>query len=75
MCNCIEMTNKDLKENYPEYNTRIHVPIVFNFEKQIYREPKALIVTEKLDDSKRKKPIKLFATYCPFCGEMYETST
>jgi len=72
MCDCIEMTNKDLKENHPEFNTRVHVPIVFNFKDGVCKESKAMIVTEKLDDKKRIKPIKLFASYCPFCGEKYE---
>jgi hypothetical protein len=72
MCDCIEKLNKDLAENHPELNTRIHVPIVFNFEKRQHVEPKAIILTEKIDGKKRKKAITLFATYCPFCGKEYK---
>lgn len=72
MCDCIEMTNKDLQENHIEFNTRIHIPIVFDFKNGLCKEPQAMIVTEKLDDKKRVKPIKLFASYCPFCGKKYK---
>lgn len=72
MCDCIETTNKYLKENYPELNTQIYVPIaLFRNDSGSPSYHKVVIETEKLDDKKRKKPIVLFASYCPFCGEKY----
>ena len=31
----------------------------------------SMIETMKLDEKKRGKPIKVFATFCPFCGSKY----
>ena len=60
MCNCIANTDALLAR----HNTRIHVPFI---GRQI-----PFVETIKLDEKKRGKPIKLFASFCPFCGEPYE---
>jgi hypothetical protein len=72
MCDCIKLTNESLKNDHPELNTRVYVPVMMNMKTGLHTEPKAVILTEKLDDKVRKKPVKLFATYCPFCGAKYE---
>lgn len=70
MCNCIKDTNKVLEER--GLNTRLDIPIMFNRGNgNLGSSPQVLIKTKKADTTKREKPIKLFASYCPFCGEKY----
>jgi len=59
MCKCITNIDKQLAE----YNTRILLPMIGP------RLP--FIETMKLNEKKRGKPAKMFATFCPFCGEKY----
>ena len=73
MCNCIEETNKSLKEEHAEWNTMLNIPISFNYHTGQMHTLKVIISTMKLDDKKRQKPITLFASYCPFCGEKYDS--
>lgn len=61
MCNCIADTDAYLAQ----HNTKIHVPWV---GPQI-----PFVETIKLDEKKRGKPVKMFASHCPFCGEHYPT--
>jgi hypothetical protein len=70
MCDCIKMTNDGLKE-HPEWNTQVLVPITFSMKNGGLKADRLAVATEKLDDKKRQKPITLFASYCPFCGEKY----
>ena len=64
MCKCIDEVNVRLEE----YNTRLVIPLVFS----ISGSPKMVIVaTEKIETKKRGKPMRLYATYCPFCGSPY----
>ena len=65
MCNCIEEMNKELEKQ--NMNTKLE--LAFGMKGVI---KKVLICVVKLDDKIKKKPIKLFATYCPFCGQKYE---
>ena len=67
MCDCIELTNKELKK----YNTRLVIQILFNMQ-GLSPVEKVVCATEKDDPRNRRKPAKIFATYCPFCGEKYE---
>jgi len=70
MCNCINETNKSLRE--AGYNTRITVPMVLTNSLD-FEASMTLVVTEKWDKSDREQPIKLYASYCPFCGKEYKT--
>lgn len=65
MCRCIEQLDKKLEE----YNTQVNVSISLNGgSAQIYLD------TFKRDKTKRGNAMKLLATYCPICGEKYETT-
>ena len=70
MCNCIEETNKKLKE-HPEWNTVLDIPITWNTKGQLGAD-KILVKTRKDNEKIRKGPINLFPSYCPFCGKKYE---
>ena len=63
MCNCIQVINNELAER--KTNTEIHV--LFTMSKIV----RVCIETEKIDGNKRGKPMKVFATFCPFCGTEY----
>jgi hypothetical protein len=67
MCNCIKKVNEQLLD----HNTRIVTPITFSATK-LDVSTQALISTEKIDKKKKSGPVKLFASYCPICGKMYE---
>lgn len=74
MCNCIEETNKILKEEHPEWNTELDIPFSWD-KKGTLSADRVTISTMKIDPDRRpknKKPARLFATYCPFCGEKYK---
>lgn len=60
MCNC--MATVDIK--LAEHNSKIELPW---FGPQLPR-----IITMKVDQKKRGKPIGVFATFCPFCGDKYQ---
>lgn len=58
---CIARINEQLAE----HNSRISVAFSIS-------EPARDLIkisTTKVDEKKRSKPINLFATFCPFCGE------
>ena len=65
-------TNKSMKEEHPEWNTVLNIPISFNYHTGELHTSRVIVSTMKLDEKKRIKPISLFASYCPFCGEKYE---
>lgn len=67
MCNCIELVNKELKG----YNTRLVIPISLN-QHGLKAIEKVVCVTEKDNARDKRKAVKIFATYCPFCGKKYE---
>ncbi len=62
MCDCITETNKDLR------------PLNLQLVTPIFGPEKVLVEVTKISSKIRGQP-KLFATFCPFCGERYpETS-
>lgn len=71
MCDCIKGVNSSLLE--AGHNTQIQVPITLSTSKSGgFGISKTLVATEKANTELRKKPIKLFASYCPFCGANYQ---
>lgn len=63
MCNCIEEANKALAE----HNTAIATALTVNTE-SMQTGVRMTIPTRKVS-SKGKRPMTVFATYCPLCGE------
>ena len=64
MCNCIDDLNERLKAL--NKNTMLDIPITWSPEAR-----RVAIMTCKIDDKVRQKPIPVLPTYCPFCGEEY----
>jgi len=62
MCNCIEEANKALAE----HNTAIAPAMTVNTE-TMKTGVRITIPTKKVS-SKGKRPMTVFATYCPLCG-------
>jgi hypothetical protein len=63
MCNCIENTNERLsKMNTVLVDTLTYFPD---------RTPMIALTTKNLDVSGGRKPVIIYAAYCPFCGEKY----
>jgi len=61
MCDCIEEIDKMLSEK--NCNSIVEVPMF---------GPKRAIIRTMVDTPKRgAKPVAVFATFCPFCGEQY----
>lgn len=59
-CNCIGAMDEALAE----YNTRILLPLMLDGS-----TAKPLIETERIETGRgKKKAVKVFASYCPFCG-------
>lgn len=62
ICDCVKLINADLaKRELP--NTMIETPL---FGPQI-----TFVLTCKRHENVRSKPKRVFASYCPFCGEKY----
>jgi len=59
MCNCISEVNKMLAER----NAQLVIPI--------FGPQRPFVETDKIETKKRGKPPRMFATFCPFCGEKY----
>ena len=59
MCNCLEAVNAALAK----HNTRIMLPIMLT----MVESKRTFVGTQKIDESKRGKPMMVFATCCPFC--------
>lgn len=69
MCECIRLINEQLEER----NTHISRKIAYkDGELKVLG---AVIETYKIDSKKRGKPFTLLASYCPFCGEKYDSDT
>ncbi len=66
MCECIKTINEQLAEQ--NRNTVIDVPLQLSKDMQL-GPPKTIVGTAKADANVRKRPVTVFASYCPFCGE------
>ena len=66
MCDCIKMVNDALADK----NTILSQAITFGKSKN----PGLMIETDRIEKG-RGKPSKcvMFASYCPFCGEKYDS--
>jgi hypothetical protein len=63
LCDCVKLSNEELAK----HNTRLELAFTMTGVM-----PNVLISTEKVDTKKRAGPIRLFAAFCPFCGEEYK---
>ena len=70
MCNCIEEVDAQLLAS--GRNTKLDIPITFSLTGRLDSQKKVTISTCKRDDAKREKALRVFASYCPFCGIAYE---
>lgn len=67
MCDCMTEVNKELAE----HNTRLASG--FMLSKSLRKMTvKPLLAVEKVDKSKRAKPMSVAPTFCPFCGTAYQ---
>lgn len=76
MCNCVEKVNESLKEqdNPRVINTKIKQSFQMDFEEGEMKATPPEIRTEKVNDS-GPEPVPMFVTYCPFCGEKWESES
>lgn len=68
MCDCVSKINQKLEEG--GYNTVIDTPLTLNPDLS-NQGNKLKIATAKLDNKKRGRPVPIFSSYCPFCGEKH----
>ena len=66
MCKCVSLVNKKLAE----HNTEICLIGTINPKNGRYEE-RMIVPTIKLNNRKRGNAMKVFASYCPMCGEKY----
>lgn len=71
MCDCVSKINAMLLEK--GHNTRIKTPLTLNPDLSNAGQ-KLEIVTEKADRNIRKKPVAMFSSFCPFCGEKHQVA-
>lgn len=69
MCDCIEKVEIELRKTGT--NTMLDIPISFSGNGN-FNAMRVTVSTCKRDDRKRNKPIRVFASFCPFCGEKYK---
>ncbi len=62
MCECVKEVNKKLNE--AGHNTQVKLPMMMGGGAE-----RPIVVAEKADSDIRKKPISVFASFCPFCGD------
>jgi hypothetical protein len=67
-CNCITAMDKELEA----HNSRVGV--AFTYGQGRRPDVRVHISTEKINPRNRNK-MGLVATFCPFCGAVYEDST
>ena len=63
MCDCI----KNVDEKLAERNTRLTQALVFGNRSA----PTIMLQTEVIEKKRGAKPVGMFLSYCPFCGEKY----
>ncbi len=66
MCDCFTKVNRLLRE----HNTAIDLCDTINMKTGNF-ERRMIVPTARIDKKKRKGPIRVFATFCPMCGEEY----
>jgi len=71
MCTCIDDAEKQLLES--GRNTKLDIPITFSLTGKGLSANRVTVSTCKRDDKKREKPLRMFAAFCPFCGQAYES--
>lgn len=69
-CDCVTMVNEKMAE--AGQNQRIVASLGIITRDFVAR---AVVETEKVDSSRRNRPPRLVATYCPFCGVEYPRVT
>jgi hypothetical protein len=65
-CTCVKQANKKLAA----HNTVIDTATLIQMPSGLMYETMP-IPTVKVDSSKRGRPLRVSATYCPFCGIKY----
>lgn len=68
MCDCNERVDGLLKERGS--NTVLNLPMFVGDG-----PARVFVETMKRDEKKRGKPEKMFANFCPFCGEKYASAS
>lgn len=66
MCNCVQLVNRELAK----HNTHIDMVDTISMVTGQF-EQRMAVPTARIDTRKRKGPMKVFATFCPMCGEEY----
>lgn len=68
-CDCIKNTEEALKP----HGIELDLPVLINKDSSQAAD-RVIVQTRKLGDFYRRKksPVTLFATFCPFCGEKYQ---
>lgn len=60
MCDCITKENIELGKR----NSQVLIPA--------WGPQRMMVKTVKVDVMRHRKPMELFASFCPLCGEKYE---
>lgn len=63
ICECVERINGAIKDKNTE------ISIAFSLDDKMDLDGSILVATNKIDKSKKGKPIMAVASFCPFCGK------
>jgi hypothetical protein len=69
MCDCVQIVNRELAK----YNTHVDMVDTINMKTRKF-EQRMAVPTARVNTKKRGSPMKVFATFCPMCGEKYADS-